>query len=108
MDTVTESEMAIAMALNGGLILFVCIMYFFVTLGIGIIHANFKDIHDQVVEVLKVKRYKQGFISNPQCIKPDSTVTVYFNIFKFNHYGEALYFRISWASRKNTAFPELP
>ncbi len=25
-------------------------------------------------EVLKVKRYKQGFISNPQCIRPTDSV----------------------------------
>jgi len=31
-------------------------------------------VHDQVAEVLKVKRYKQGFISNPQCIRPTDTV----------------------------------
>uniref|UniRef100_A0A183CIS2 IMP dehydrogenase n=1 Tax=Globodera pallida TaxID=36090 RepID=A0A183CIS2_GLOPA len=67
MDTVTESEMAIAMALNGG---------------IGIIHANFKTIQDQVTEVLKVKRYKQGFISNPQCIRETDTVLDLLNIKK--------------------------
>ena len=57
MDTVTESEMAIAIAREGG---------------IGIIHKNI-SIQDQSDEVDKVKRSESGMIRNPITLKADNT-----------------------------------
>jgi IMP dehydrogenase len=58
MDTVTESEMAIAIAREGG---------------IGIIHKNM-SIEKQASEVDKVKRSESGMILNPITLTPDRKV----------------------------------
>ncbi|MDK6218090.1 IMP dehydrogenase, partial [Escherichia coli] len=59
MDTVTEAEMAIAMARNGG---------------IGVIHRNL-SIEDQATQVDTVKRSESGMISNPVTVNPEATLT---------------------------------
>ena len=59
MDTVTESEMAIALAQEGGL---------------GVIHKNMSLV-SQAKEVDKVKRSANGIIADPVTLPPDSTVT---------------------------------
>lgn len=58
MDTVTESEMAIALAREGGM---------------GILHKNM-TLERQVSEVDRVKRSESGMIQNPITLQPDRTV----------------------------------
>ncbi len=65
MDTVTEADMAILIALMGG---------------IGVIHYNFLTIREQMVQVEKVKRFEAGFIKNPVCLSPDHLVKDVFEI----------------------------
>lgn len=64
MDTVTEHELAIKMALYGG---------------VGVIHKN-NTPDEQAEEVAKVKRFENGFIKDPICAKPDDTIEKIYQI----------------------------
>ena len=71
MDTVTESYLAIAIALKGGM---------------GIIHKNM-TIDDQVKEVKKVKRSQSTIIKDPVTLNKNSTVKDALQIMKKNKIG---------------------
>src|SRR4051794_38446177 len=58
MDTVTEAEMAIAMAQLGGM---------------GVIHKNM-TAEEQAAQVRRVKKYESGMVVNPLTIHPDQTL----------------------------------
>jgi IMP dehydrogenase len=58
MDTVTEGNMAIAMAQAGG---------------IGVIHKNLTP-EDQAQQVRQVKKFESGMVVNPLTIHPDQTL----------------------------------
>ena len=86
MDTVTETETAIAMALLGGL---------------GVIHHNM-PASLQAEMVRKVKKYENGFITDPLCLKPEDTVAEVLDIKEKHGYsgipitGESTSQRITW------------
>ncbi|GAA5033726.1 inosine-5'-monophosphate dehydrogenase [Marivirga lumbricoides] len=71
MDTVTEHDMAIAMALEGGL---------------GFIHKNM-NIEQQALQVRKVKRSQSGMILDPITLHVDSTVGDAVKIMRENKIG---------------------
>jgi len=57
MDTVTESDMAIAMAQSGGM---------------GVLHRNL-DVLEQARQVSRVKRFESGVVYAPITLRPDQT-----------------------------------
>src|SRR5437867_12133062 len=71
MDTVTESELAIALAQEGG---------------ISIIHKNM-SIAQQTREVDKVKRSENGIITDPVTLPPEETVGTARRIMDQQHIG---------------------
>ena len=71
MDTVTESRLAIALALKGG---------------IGIIHKNM-SIENQSGEIRRVKRSQSGMIKDPITMDKESTVKDALQVMKKNQIG---------------------
>jgi IMP dehydrogenase len=71
MDTVTEAELAIAIAREGG---------------IGIVHKNM-SIAEQAAEIKKVKRSESGMIKDPITLKKENTLADALLVMKENKIG---------------------
>ncbi|MFP3014621.1 MAG: IMP dehydrogenase [Arsenophonus sp.] len=71
MDTVTESNLAIALAQEGG---------------IGFIHKNM-SVKQQSEEVLRVKRYESGIVIDPVTVTPETTIREVYKMAKDNGFS---------------------
>ena len=71
MDTVTKSEMAIAIALLGG---------------IGCIHKNM-SVKQQIEQVCLVKKHQSWIVHNPVTISPENSVTKALSLMRNNNYS---------------------
>jgi IMP dehydrogenase len=69
MDTVTEAQMAIAMAQAGG---------------IGVVHRNLEP-DQQAAQVRQVKKFESGMVINPLTIQPDATLADALQMMANNH-----------------------
>src|SRR6476660_10350986 len=68
MDTVTEADMAIALAQLGG---------------IGVLHRNL-TVEEQATAVRQVKRFESGMVVNPITMTPDQTLAEALEMMKAN------------------------
>src|SRR6476659_9189815 len=68
MDTVTEADMAIALAQLGG---------------IGVLHRNL-SVEEQAAAVRQVKRFESGMVVNPITMTPDETLAEALELMKIN------------------------
>lgn len=71
MDTVTEAEMAIAMALNGGL---------------GLIHYNMPE-RAQIKQVARVKNHVHGLIRDPITVHPEQSIADVLELVEAKNYS---------------------
>ncbi len=69
MDTVTEADMAIALAQLGG---------------IGVLHRNM-GVEEQAAAVRQVKRFESGMVVNPITMTPDQTLSEALELMKIHH-----------------------
>ncbi|MDE1174736.1 MAG: IMP dehydrogenase [Parvibaculaceae bacterium] len=69
MDTVTEFQLAIAMAQAGG---------------IGVLHRNMTPAL-QAEQVRRVKKFESGMVINPVTITPDAKLSEAFDLMEFHH-----------------------
>ena len=89
MDTVTESDLAIALAREGGL---------------GIIHRNL-PIDKQVAEVDKVKRTQSGMIIDPITLGADALLSDALEIMRKYHISGRSDHGALWQTRRNLDQP---
>ena len=71
MDTVTEADMAIALAQLGG---------------IGVLHRNL-SVEEQAAAVRQVKRFESGMVVNPITMTPDQTLAEALELMKSHRIG---------------------
>lgn len=71
MDTVTEGNLAIAMAQAGGM---------------GVVHKNLEP-EEQAAEVRKVKKFESGMVINPVTISPEATLADALEIKETYHFS---------------------
>ena len=69
MDTVTEFQLAIAIAQEGG---------------IGVVHKNL-SVEDQAAQVNRVKKFESGVITDPITVAPDITIREVLEVTKKNN-----------------------